>query len=59
MWDHLNMYQGDYFRKIVKVGLSHSKRFSFICFSPLKMTKNAFYFILKSFFVLKIFEFLS
>ena len=27
--------------------------------SPLKMMKNAFYFILKAFFVLKIFKFLS
>ena len=54
------MYEGDYFRKIVKVGLSPSKKFSFICFSDslLKMIKNAFYFILKSLFVLKIFEFL-
>ena len=33
----------------------------FICFNeiPLKMMKNAFYFILKAFFVLKIFRFLS
>ena len=33
----------------------------FICFneSPLKMMKNAFYFILKALFVLKIFQFLS
>ena len=32
-----------------------------ICFikSPLKMLKNAFYFILKALFVLKIFKFLS
>ena len=34
---------------------------SFICFSksPLKMMKNTFYFILQTFFVLKIFKFLS
>ena len=33
----------------------------FICFneSPLKMMKNTFYIILKSFFVLKIFKFLN
>ena len=44
-----------------KVGLSHSKNNCFICFSesPLKMTENAVYFILKALFVLKIFKFLS
>ena len=44
-----------------KVGLSPSKKIGFICLieSPLKMIKNAFYFILKAFFVLKIFKFLS
>ena len=37
------------------------KKYIFICFnkSPLKMMKNAFYFILKALFVLKIFKFLS
>ena len=37
------------------------KYFFFICFneSPSKMMKNAFYFILKALFVLKIFKFLS
>ena len=47
--------------KIVKVGLSPSKKISFICFSdsPSKMMKNAFYFILKALFVFKIFELLS
>ena len=37
------------------------KKFLFICFneSPLKMMKNAFYFILKAPFVFKIFEVLS
>ena len=37
------------------------KKFLFICFneSPLKMMKNAFYFILKTLFVLKIFKVLS
>ena len=37
------------------------KIFYFICFieSPLKMIKNAFYFILKAFLVLRIFKFLS
>ena len=45
-----------------KVGLSPSKKkFFFICVteSPLKMMKNAFYFILKALFILKIFQFLS
>ena len=43
-----------------KVGLSPSKKTSVICFMeiPLKMTKNAFYFILKTLFVFKIFSFL-
>ena len=46
---------------IFKVGLPPSKKIFVICFkeSPFKMMKNAFYFILKVFFVLKIFEFLS
>ena len=40
---------------------SHLPKFLFVCFndSPSKMSKNAFYFILKSLFVLKIFKFLS
>ena len=44
-----------------KVGLSPSKKDFFICFnsSPSKLMKNAFYFILKALFVLKIFKFLS
>ena len=44
-----------------KVGLSPSKKFFIICFndSPSKMIKNAFYFILKVLFFLKIFKFLS
>ena len=44
-----------------KVELSHSKKICVICLieSPLKITKNAFYFNLKSLFVLKIFKFLS
>ena len=43
------------------IGLSTSKKDCFVCStkSPLKVMKNAFYFILKSFFVLKIFNFLS
>ena len=43
-----------------KVGLSPSKNICVICLieSPLKMMKNAFYFILKALFVLKIFKFL-
>ena len=41
----------------VKVGLSPSKKICVICLieSPLKMMKNAFYFILKALFVLKLF----
>ena len=48
-------------KRKVKVGFSPSKKVYFICFieSPLKMMKNAFYFILKALFVLKIFKFLS
>ena len=44
-----------------KVGLSLSKKNSFICFdeSPLNMMKNTFYFTIKFLFVLKIFKFLS
>ena len=44
-----------------KVGLSPSKNILFYFFneSSLKMMKNAFYFILKALFVLKIFKFLS
>ena len=45
---------------VIKVGLSPSKKVFFICFndSPSKMMKNAFYFILKALFLLKIFKFL-
>ena len=45
---------------MVKVGLSASKNICVICFdkSPLEMMKSAFYFILKAFFILKIFKFL-
>ena len=44
-----------------KVGLSPSKKTCVTCFieSPLKMMKNAFYFIVKALFVPKIFKFLS
>ena len=45
-----------------KVGLpSFKKKNCFVCFngSPLKLMKNAFYFILKDIFVLKIFKVLS
>ena len=43
------------------VGLSPPKQIAlFVSIeSPLKMRKNTFYFILKAFFVLKIFKFLS
>ena len=45
----------------LKVGLSSSKKDCAICLieSPLKMIKNAFYFILKALFVLEIFMLLS
>ena len=43
--------------KFVRVGLSPSKKFFFICL--LKMIKNAFYFILKALSILKIFKLLS
>ena len=44
----------------LKLG-SHRRKKVFICFndSPSKIMKNAFYFILKALFVLKIFKFLS
>ena len=47
-------------KDIIKVGLSSSKKIC-VCLieDPLKMMKNAFYFILKALFVLKIFKFLS
>ena len=49
------------FLSLVKVGLSPSKKSCAICFieSPLKIMKNAFYFILIALFVLKIFKLLS
>ena len=45
----------------IKFGLSPSKKMDVSCSieNPLIMMKNAFYFILKSLFVLKIFKFLS
>ena len=45
----------------IKAGLSTSKKIwvVFLIESPLKMMKNAFYFILKALLVLKIFRFLS
>ena len=47
--------------RVLKVGLSPSKKVCVICQSEnsLKMMKNAFYFVLKAFFVLKIFKLLS
>ena len=44
----------------IKVGLSPSEKICAIRVieSPLKLMKNAFYFILKAFFVLKIYTFL-
>ena len=47
--------------KRFEVGLSHYKKICviFLIENPLKMMKNAFHFILKALFVLKIFKFLS
>ena len=44
---------------LFKVGLPPSKKVGFICLneSPLKMMKNAFYFIVKDLFVLRIFKY--
>ena len=46
---------------LTESGLSPSKKNCFICFneSPLKIMKNAFYLILKTLFVFKIFKFSS
>ena len=46
--------------KLLKAGLSPSKNNCLICFieNPVKVIKNAFYFILDTLFVLKIFKFL-
>ena len=46
---------------LIEVGRSPSRKNCVICFieSPLKMMENAFYFILKALFVLKIFKILS
>ena len=46
-------------KALIRVGLSPSKKNCFICFneSSLKVMKNAFYFISRALFVLKIFRF--
>ena len=51
----------EFFQYMFKVGLSPSKKSYAFCFieSPLNIMKNAFYFILKVLFVLKISKFLS
>ena len=51
--------KSDYPTFCFNVGLSPLKFFFFICFNdhPSKMMKNAFYFIVKALFVLKIFKF--
>ena len=48
-------------KELINVELSPSKKMCVLCFieSPLKLVKNASYFILKGFSVLKIFKFLS
>ena len=54
-------FRNRYFINILKSDSHLPKFFKIICFNynPSKMMKNAFYFILKAFFVLKIFKFLS
>ena len=58
-----NIREADYMhaKRVFEVGLSPSKKLCIICLieSPSKMMKNAFYFILKALFVLKLFKFLS
>ena len=44
---------------LLKLGSDIPKNFVFFNDSPSKMMKNAFYFIVKSIFVLKVFKFLS
>ena len=58
--EKLNIHRTEFLVDL-KVGLSPSKKMCVICFieSPLKMMKNAFYFVSKALFVLKIFTFLS
>ena len=61
MWKNLFSNKVADFRSIssiMKVGLSPSGKNCVICFieSPLKIMKNAFYFILKALFILKIFK---
>ena len=69
-WKYLNYLFSDQllflpsYRKFLSIFLKvgpHPQKKSFIYFneSPLKMIKNAFYFILRALFVLKIFKFLS
>ena len=50
-----------FYCNLVKAGPSSSKNIFVICFieSFLKLMKNAFYFVLKAYFILKIFTFLS
>ena len=54
-WD----LQADHLQSVFKVGISPSKKFFFIWFitSPLHIMKDAFYFIWKAPFFLKIFMF--
>ena len=51
----------NYDTKVFEVGFSPSKKnyFTFFNENPLKMMKNAFYFILEALFVHRIFKFLS
>ena len=58
---YINTYMVTKLGKVFKVRYSSSKKKCVICLikSPLKLMKNAFYFILKALFVLKIFKFLS
>ena len=55
---HETIVDCSYFERYFKVGPSLSKLFVCLYNSPSKKMKNAFYFILKALFVLKVFEFL-
>ena len=54
----INFYPGFFVYKRIKVLTSPSKKIIFFNERPLKMMRNAFYFTLKTVFVLKIFKFL-
>ena len=59
VWKHSNMWIIDLHTCIVLQGPVSGMRQFLTTESPLKMMKNAFYFILKTFFALEIFSYLS